>query len=54
MRLLMESVPREHEKRTVFSFRVQGCACVCARTRGCAYLNHCKKQMSSHFVGPYV
>lgn len=50
MRLLTESVPWEHEKRTL-SARLQ-CrgVCMCA----CLYLNTCIKLTSSHFVLPHI
>ncbi len=46
MRLLMESAPGEHEKRTL-SAHLE-CRDVCMR------LCSCEKQMSSHFVGPHI
>lgn len=50
MRLLMESAPREHEKRTLFAHLECRDVCVCV----CSYLNPCEKQTSSHFVGPHI
>lgn len=50
MKLLMESAPREHEKRTL-SAHLE-----CRDVFACAglYLNPCEKQTSSHFVGPQI
>lgn len=50
MRLLMESAPREHEKRTL-SAHLE-CRGVCVRA--CSYLNPCMKKKLSHFVGPCI
>ena len=47
MSLLMESAPREHEKRTLSAhLECTGCVYMCERS----YSNPCEKQTSSHFV----
>lgn len=47
MRLLMESAPREHEKRTLSAHLESRDAFVCA----CSYLTPCEKQTAKPFCG---
>lgn len=49
MKLLMESVPREPEKRTLPAHLECRDVFACEKV-----LNSCEKQTSSHFVGPRI